>query len=173
MIFKCDFSDVEFLSSSVNAVDNEYDTSAFYGVEKVSMGATNNYDLLNDFIFFKENIVAQHSKLDQRNLIFVKFLNLRHSSITNVNTSYFILLALIDIAFSNIQSIDLFENTCLKKILADKSQQITKEVSVAIEYIYDTSCFVDSEMVSLGTAVESNLGNSSLKFDENTIIDYN
>ena len=61
----------------------------------------------------------------------------------------------------------------MSKVIADKSQQITKEVSVAIEYIYDTSNFSGSEMVSLGTAIENNLDNLSLKFEENIIIDYN
>ena len=57
---KYDFSDVEFLSSPVAAVDNEYDTSAFYAMSKVSLGAANNFDADDDVLFFTENIISKY-----------------------------------------------------------------------------------------------------------------
>ena len=48
----------------------------------------------------------------------------------------------------------------MTKVVADKSQQITKEVSVEIEYIYDTIRFGGSEIAGLGTATASNLGDT-------------
>ena len=95
-------SDIEFLSSSVKADDNEYDTSAFYGVEKVSMGSANNFNMQDIIDFFKEHIISTHTRLDFRNLAFVRYLNLRNSTIADVDTSFLLLLYLIDIAFSNI-----------------------------------------------------------------------
>ena len=50
---KYDTSDVEFLSSPVEAVGNEYDTSALYDTEKISMGSANIIDLHDDPINFK------------------------------------------------------------------------------------------------------------------------
>ena len=83
---KYDTSDVEFLSSPVEAVDNEYDTSAFYGVEKVSMGSANNFNMQDIIEFFKENIISTHTRLCCRNLAFVRYLNLRNSTIADVET---------------------------------------------------------------------------------------
>ena len=74
-------------------------------------------------------------------------------------------ISYIDIAFSQIKRIDLFECIHLEGVAADKSQKIEAEIGVAVEYIYDTSDFIDSEMVSLGIAVENTLGNSLLVFE--------
>ena len=68
------------------------------------------------------------------------------------------LLEYVDIAFSKIKSIILFEYVHLERVTADKSQKIEVDISVTVEYIYDTSRFVDQEKVSLGRSLECKLG---------------
>ena len=82
------------------------------------------------------------------------------------------LIEYIDIAFSQIKSIDLFDCDHLERVVTDKSQRIEADISVAVEYIYDTSRFVDQEKVSLGASLKGNLGELQLKFDENIVSDY-
>ena len=48
------------MSSPVEAVDNEYDTSTFYAMSKVSFGAANYFDADDDVLFFTENIVSKY-----------------------------------------------------------------------------------------------------------------
>ena len=52
----------------------------------------------------------------------------------------------------------MFNCTCLERVTAEKSQKIETKSIVAVEYIYDTSHFVDPEIVSLGVSIEGNLG---------------
>ena len=80
---------------------------------KVSLGSAKNFIMQDITDFFKENIVNTHTRLDCRNLAFVKYLNLRHSSVADIDTSFLLLLKLIDIAFSNIKKIELFQNILL------------------------------------------------------------
>ena len=81
---KYDFSDVVFLSSSVKPIGDDYDTSQFHNMEKVSLGAANIAEIEGEAVYFKDNIVTAHTRFDHCNLSRIKYLNLRHSSISDV-----------------------------------------------------------------------------------------
>ena len=53
---------------------------------KVSLGAARSFDLHDITEFFKDNIISTHTRLDCCNLAFVKYLNIRHSTIADVET---------------------------------------------------------------------------------------
>ena len=78
---KLNFSETEFLSSAVEATDGEYDTSLYYGLAKACFGTACHNDFGDFTIYFKENIVSQHTKLNCRNLVLCKYLNIAHSSV--------------------------------------------------------------------------------------------
>ena len=81
---KYDISDVVFLSSSVKPIDDDCDTSQFHSLEKASVGVVNIVEIEGEAVYFKDNLVTAHTRFDHCNLIRVKYLNLRHSSINNV-----------------------------------------------------------------------------------------
>ena len=78
----------------------------------------------DETIYFSENIVNYYSKFDARNLIFVKYLNLRHSSITEVDARYLLMLVYIDIAFSKVKQANLICCNFLETVIADNSQKV-------------------------------------------------
>ena len=104
------------------------------------MGTCNFIEIDDDLLYFVENIVSQHRKFDGKNMVFCKYLNLRHSSIDQLNAEYLILLEYVDIAFSNVKNVDLFDCFYLKNIVVDKSQKVTVNNNVIVEEIYDTGC---------------------------------
>ena len=57
----------------------ECDTSLYYGYEQVSFGAANSVAVNNDVINFSENIIGALSGLQTKNLIYCRYLNIRHS----------------------------------------------------------------------------------------------
>ena len=87
----------------------------------VSVGSANIVDINNFIIHFNDNIVSKYKSVDCRNLAFCKFLNLRHASITDIETRSLLLLEYVDIAFSCIEFIDLFLNIYMQKVTADQS----------------------------------------------------
>ena len=86
-----------------------------------SLGSVSSFEIGDNTVYFKENIICTHSRLDHRNIACVKYLNLRHSSITDIEMRFLLLLQHFDIAFSGIKNINLLKNTYLKKVVADKS----------------------------------------------------
>ena len=71
-------------------------------------------------------------------------------------------LRYIDISFSDIKEIDLFDSEHLEMIVAAKSQAITVEENVVIEHIFDTRKWTDLEKVSLGSAFSTNFNGQEL-----------
>ena len=136
------------------------------------MGTSNFFEVDDDLLYFVDSIVSQHRKFDGKNLAFCKYLNLRHSSIDQLNAEYLILLEYVDIAFSNVKNVDLFDCLYLKNIVVDKSQKVVIEHNVVIEEIYDTTDLFNKELVSLGINVESTLDDQKLSFAENIITGY-
>ena len=83
---KYDFSDIEVPASAIEALTGQYDTGKLYGMAKASLGSARSFDLHDITDFFKENIVTTHTRLCCRNLAFVRYLNLRNSTIVDVET---------------------------------------------------------------------------------------
>ena len=83
---KYDFIDVVFLSSSVKPIGDDCDTSQFHNLEKASIGAANIAEIEGEAVYFKDNIVTAHTRFDLRNLTRIKYLNLRHSSVSDFKT---------------------------------------------------------------------------------------
>ena len=81
---KYDFSDVMFLSSSVKPIGDDCDTSQFHDLEKASIGAANIAEIKGEAVYFTDNLVTVHTLFDHRNLVRIKYLNLRRSSISDV-----------------------------------------------------------------------------------------
>ena len=73
-----------------------------------------------------------------------------------MDLKYLLSLRYIDISFSAIKEIDLFDSEHLEMIVADKLQSIAAEDSVLIEYIFDTRKWTKPEQVSLGSAFATN-----------------
>ena len=84
MRLKYDFSDVVFLSSSVKPIGNDCDTSQFCGEYIASVGSLISIKIGDNTVYFKDNIVNTHARFDHRNLSRTKYLNLRHSSISDI-----------------------------------------------------------------------------------------
>ena len=55
---KFDCSDTEFLSSAVEAAEDEYDTEISYSLGKASFGTACYYDFEDFTVCFKENIIS-------------------------------------------------------------------------------------------------------------------
>ena len=51
---------------------------------KASLGAANIAEIDGVTVFFADNVVVTHTRLDLRNLARIKYLNLRHSSISDL-----------------------------------------------------------------------------------------
>ena len=83
---KYDFSDVLFMSSSVKPVGDDYDTSQFCGQNIASVGSLSSIKIGDNTVYFKENIVNTHTRINSHNLARIKYLNLRHSSISDIET---------------------------------------------------------------------------------------
>ena len=81
---KYDFNEVSIPASAIEALMDKYDTRKFYGTAKVSFGCVRCFVMNGDTVYFRENIINQHTRLDCRNLAYVKYLNLRHSSVANI-----------------------------------------------------------------------------------------
>ena len=107
MSLKFGSSDVEFISSGVEATAGEYATKQFINAYKASFGVATSVEVDDETIYFAENLVSDHTRFNGRNLVYCKYLNLRHSSISFVELKFLLSMVYIDIAFSAIESIDL------------------------------------------------------------------
>ena len=74
------------MSSSVKPVGDDYDTSQFHSLEKARLGAANIVEIEGEAVYFKDNIITTNTRFDYRNLSRTKYLNLRHSSISDIET---------------------------------------------------------------------------------------
>ena len=52
VVVKFDVNTTEFLSSAIEAADDEYDTSLYYGLVKVSFGTVCYYDFEDFTVYF-------------------------------------------------------------------------------------------------------------------------
>ena len=99
------------MSSAVNTNSISYDTSHLYGQFKGSMGSTTSIEINDNTVFFKENLINIFNIIETKNLMYCRYLNLRHSSISGLDTTYLLLLEYIDISFSKINFVDFTKNT--------------------------------------------------------------
>ena len=53
---------------------------------KASIGCVNCFVINGDTIYFGENINKTHAKIDCRNMASIKYLNMRHSTISDIET---------------------------------------------------------------------------------------
>ena len=79
------------------------------------------------------------------------------------------MLELIDIAFSDIKKIELFQNIYLQRIIADKSQRICKKDSVLIERVYNTVEYIDHDYITLGRTAKCSMGKTKFIFNANIV----
>ena len=98
---------------------------------------------------------------------------MRHSSFTQLEAQYLLLLEYIDIAFSGVKQADLFDCLYLQNVTADDSQKIYVGISVTVEYIYRTSGFCRTKKASLGSIVKRKIFSQQLSFKENKISGHN
>ena len=116
---KFDSSNVEFVSSGVESVAGEYSTKQFINLCRASFGVKMSVEVEDETIYFAENLVTNYTRLNERNLVYCKYINLRHSSISSVELEFLLSLQYIDIAFSAIRSIDLLSCSSLHKVIDD------------------------------------------------------
>ena len=76
---KFDSSNVEFVSSGVEAIFGEYDTKQFINLCRASFGVKTSVEVGDETIYFTENLVTNHARFNERNLVYCKYINLRHS----------------------------------------------------------------------------------------------
>ena len=102
-------------------------------MSKISLGAAYKTFTNSKSISFDEKFVLDYTSIDTRNLIYCNYLNLRGSTIANLNTRYFVFLLYIDVAHTNILSADFEQCSKLKKVVCDVSQNISANACAAIE----------------------------------------
>ena len=49
--------------------------------------------------------------------------------------------------------------------MADKSQEVTKEDNVLLEYVYNTVKYIDHDYITLGATVKCSVGKTKFIFD--------
>ena len=85
---KFDSSDFEFINSGVKSADGEYDTKQFINLCRASFGVKTSVEFGDETIYFTENLVSYHARFNERNLVYCKYINLRHSSISSVELEF-------------------------------------------------------------------------------------
>ena len=85
---KFDLSDIEFVSSGVEDTTGEYNTKQFINLCRVSFGVKTSVELEDETIYFVENLVSDHTRFNEKNLVYCKYINLRHSSISSVELEF-------------------------------------------------------------------------------------
>ena len=81
---KFDSSDIEFVSSGVEAVDGEYDTKQFINLCRSSFGVKTSVEFGDETIYLVENLVSDHTRFNEKNLVYCKYINLRYSSVSSI-----------------------------------------------------------------------------------------
>ena len=74
------------MSSSVKPIGSDYDTSQFCGNNMASVGSLSSIEIGDNTVYFKDNIVNTHIRINSHNLSRVKYLNLRNSTISDIET---------------------------------------------------------------------------------------
>ena len=87
-----DYNDIIFSSSGFSTTGNEYDTVKLYGAAKVSLGVTNVREFQDKTFNFIENIISEHNSFYGKNLVYCKYLSIRHSSISLIDLKFLISL---------------------------------------------------------------------------------
>ena len=111
---------------------------------------------------FTDNLVVGFERFDARNLFFCRFLNLRHSAINFVDTTYLFSLEHIDIAFSRIKNISLGDCVNLGVLISDNSQTSITSEDVHVVIIYGTAKWLGKSKISLGSATKIKLQDQEL-----------
>ena len=96
------------------------------------MGSAIEATLGDNNISFPKNIITDHGQFDEYQLLSCTYLNLRSSSFITINTHYLQNLLFIDIAFSQIQYIDLRDCTALIKSAHDATQNVIVNKNVEV-----------------------------------------
>ena len=132
----------------------------------VSLGSSSSVEKCDDTVYFVERIVSVHSAIDERNLAWCKYLNLRHSSVNKLSSRYLFAVSHVDVSFSLISDVDFRHALCLSSVVADESQRILHDSGTKVELIYDTQKYINDDKVSLGYTIAASVGKISLMFKE-------
>ena len=101
-----DEGDVEFLSSAVTPDYSEYDTSRYYNMPVVSLGAPSYVEIGDNIVLLASGALLHYNTFNCQNLVFCKYLNLRNTDVNSIMVKYLLFLQYIDISFSKIVIID-------------------------------------------------------------------
>ena len=89
---KFDSSVIEFVSSGVAAEAGEYDTKQFINLCRASFGVKTSVELGDETIYFAVNLVSDHARFNERNLVYCNYINLRHSSVSSIELEFLLSL---------------------------------------------------------------------------------
>ena len=117
-------------------------------------------------MYFDNNIII---KLDCRNLYYCRYLNLRHSSYTDIQIELLVSLVCIDISFSLLNNCDFCGCIILEQVVIDNQQRVKVNDSVNVQKILCIRAFEGMETVSLGTAQNIKVGENDIEFAENMV----
>ena len=116
---------------------------------------------------FTENLLIDFGHFDARNLVFCRYLNLRHADFIALDLCFLLSLRYIDIAFARIREVNFCTVRTLKKVTADKSQKVLALGGVRLEWIFDVAKYLGNIQVSFGVPMDVEIYDDTANISEN------